>query len=67
MECDRDPMGGIYFQTDKGGWHILTTESHGFVYQPNERESRRFGRDSYQYESVGGEWYWFKASQPFDL
>lgn len=60
-DCDRDPRGGIYFLT---GWHgFMFTSAYGFVYQPNPEGSQRFGQDSYTYQVVIDQWYWFRASQ----
>ncbi|MBD2327550.1 hypothetical protein [Alkalinema sp. FACHB-956] len=60
-DCDRDPRGGIYFLT---GWHgFMVTSAYGFVYQPNPEGSQRFGQDSYTYQVVIDQWYWFRASQ----
>jgi hypothetical protein len=69
QECDRDPRGGIYFKTYDRSGIVWYAESHGFAYRPNAKGSRRFGSgkasDIYQYASVWGDWYWFKAGKTY--
>jgi hypothetical protein len=60
-----DPRGGTYFRVFRGADGIgPDTMSYGFVYQPNDAGTP-FGAARYQVGPLGGEWYWFQASDDF--
>ncbi|QEH39200.1 hypothetical protein OJF2_78120 [Aquisphaera giovannonii] len=57
-----DPRGGVFFRvrTSPGGWGI-DTMSYGFTFRPNA-EGTPFGGARYEVFPLGGDWYWFHAS-----
>jgi hypothetical protein len=60
-----DPHGGVYFRTHSGADGIgPDTMSYGFAYRPNA-EGTPFGRATYRYSHVVGDWYEFSASNDF--
>jgi len=61
-EWASDQRGGVYFRTGTGPDGIgPDTMSYGFVYRPN-REGSPFGASHYMVRRLGGDWYWFRAS-----
>jgi hypothetical protein len=60
-----DPRGGVYFRTGSAADGLgPDTMSYGFAYRPNG-EGTPFGRAAYLVRPLGGEWYWFQASDDF--
>ena len=57
-----DPRGGVYFRVYTGGDGIGPDQmSYGFVHKPNP-EGTPFGAAHYGVYALGGDWYWFEAS-----
>jgi hypothetical protein len=60
---DRSLKGSIYLETGHHGF--LFTDTYGFVYRPNPKDSVHFREDLYEYHRIVDEWYWFKAINPW--
>jgi hypothetical protein len=57
-----DPRGGVYFRTGAGQDGIGPDRmSFGFVHRPNP-SGTPFGAARYLFRPLGGDWYWFQAS-----
>jgi hypothetical protein len=60
-----DPRGGVYFRTGWGQDGMGPDRmSFGFAYRPNATGTP-FGRARYRIGHLGGEWYWFMASDDY--
>jgi hypothetical protein len=61
-EYAADPRGGVYFRVHSGGDGIgPDLLSYGFAYRPNQ-SGTPFGAARYRLFTLGGDWYWFRAS-----
>ena len=61
-EYAADPRGGVYFRVHRGYDGLgPDVRSYGFVYQPNP-SGTPFGAGGYRLFRLGGNWYWFRAS-----
>ena len=61
-EYAADPRGGVYFRVYTGGDGIGPDQmSYGFAHKPNS-EGSPFGAASYRVHRLGGDWFWFEAS-----
>ena len=55
-----DPRGGVYFRVMTFS-DLFDTMSGGFAFRPN-RDGTPFGAAKYEVFPLGGDWYWFWAS-----
>lgn len=61
-EYAADPRGGVFFRVHIGFDGISPDRmSYGFAFKPN-RQGTPFGAARYRVYRLGGDWYWFHAS-----
>lgn len=59
-QCAADARGGLYFRVATSP-DMVDTISYGVAHRPN-RDGSPFGGAEYHLRWLGGEWYWFEAS-----